>query len=125
MARRKKKNEEVEIGIGIALSFVFFACYFTRNLQITVFVLSIVLFLIRLGWLNHKRRKRERLLLTDSLALSPGEFEQRVALLLQDLGWQNVQLVGGSGDGGVDIRAAHDGFKYVVQCKRYKGLVEP
>lgn len=125
VARRKRKAQEVEIGISFILMLLFLACYVFRSLQITVLVFSIILVLARLLWLKRKQKERQRLLLADSLALSPTEFEQRVAMLLTDLGWQNVQLVGGSGDGGVDIRAENDGFRYVVQCKRYKGLVEP
>ncbi|MDW8405853.1 restriction endonuclease [Chloroflexus sp.] len=59
------------------------------------------------------------------LALSPSEFEQRVALLLEDLGWKQVVVRGGSGDRGVDITAERDGLRFIIQCKRYSKPVGP
>jgi Restriction endonuclease len=52
--------------------------------------------------------------------LSPSEFEQAVAWVLATQGYQGVEVVGGAGDLGVDIRC-HDqgGNLVVVQCKRY------
>jgi len=81
-----------------------------------------VIFLIN-QWLIDLRilRLRRRQL----LELSPSEFEQRVALLLEDLGWKNVVIRGGSGDRGVDITAERDGLRYLVQCKRYSKSVGP
>ncbi len=81
-----------------------------------------IIFLIN-QWLIELRilRLRRRQL----LELSPSEFEQRVALLLEDLGWKNVVIRGGSGDRGVDITAERDGLRYLVQCKRYSKSVGP
>ncbi len=54
-------------------------------------------------------------------ALSPSEFEQAVATLLEDLGYQKVQVVGGAGDLARDISATDEnGIPVVVQCKRYR-----
>jgi restriction system protein len=52
--------------------------------------------------------------------LSPEAFEARVGVLLSDMGWTNVQQMGGAGDRGIDLRAERDGLTYVVQCKYYK-----
>jgi restriction system protein len=78
-------------------------------------------------WVIQRRRQRarEQLLLTDAISLTPSDFERRVQLLLQDLGWEHVEHVGGAGDGGVDLRGRCDGHRYIVQCKRYKGIVSP
>ena len=58
--------------------------------------------------------------LEDLLALSPGEFEDEVARLLERQGFQDVQRVGGAGDLGVDIVCrAEAGNLVAVQCKRY------
>lgn len=75
--------------------------------------------------LEARRRARERLLRSDAYDLSPTDFEHRVAVLLKDLGWEQVERSGGSGDGGVDLRATHQGKRYVIQCKRYKRYVQP
>jgi restriction system protein len=53
-------------------------------------------------------------------ALSPEEFEQAVAGLLERDGCSQVEVVGGAGDLGADVVAlAPDGRRLVVQCKRY------
>lgn len=55
------------------------------------------------------------------LALTPQEFEKRIAELLRRQGYRDVQVVGGSGDLAADIicRTAHRQGLLVVQCKRY------
>ena len=62
---------------------------------------------------------RRNLLRRELLALTPSEFEERVRLLLEDLGWINLRLRGGSGDRGVDLEGEFQGTRYVIQCKRY------
>lgn len=52
-------------------------------------------------------------------ALSPAEFERRVAEMFTRAGFQ-ARLVGASGDGGVDVRVWRDGRRGIVQCKRYR-----
>jgi hypothetical protein len=52
-------------------------------------------------------------------ALSPAEFERFVAELFASAGYV-VRVVGGSGDGGVDVRVWRDGWTGVIQCKRYR-----
>jgi HJR/Mrr/RecB family endonuclease len=52
-------------------------------------------------------------------ALSPAEFERHVAELFAAAGYV-AHVVGGSGDGGVDVRVWRDGWCGVVQCKRYR-----
>jgi hypothetical protein len=66
--------------------------------------------------LGARRRARERLLRSDAYDLSPTDFEHRVAVLLKDLGWEQVERSGGSGDGGVDLRATHQGKRYVISA---------
>lgn len=83
--------------------------------------LTIVFFINR--WLREQRLQRLRR--QQLLDLSPSEFEQRVALLLEDLGWRQVTMRGGSGDRGVDITAERDGLRFIIQCKRYTKPVGP
>lgn len=47
------------------------------------------------------------------------DFETYIAIILQRIGYGNIQLTKGSGDQGVDIIAEKDGMKYAFQCKRY------
>jgi restriction system protein len=50
------------------------------------------------------------------------QFEHAVAYLCQRDGCTDVQVVGGAGDLGADVKAlAPDGRRIVVQCKRYAG----
>lgn len=72
-----------------------------------------------------RRRCKQHLLLTDARSLTPAQFEEQIQHLLQDLGWERVERVGGSGDGGVDLRAGYRGQRWIVQCKRYRDRVEP
>ena len=51
--------------------------------------------------------------------LSPAEFEHYVAGVFAASGYSS-SVVGGSGDGGVDVRVWRDGRCGVVQCKRYR-----
>lgn len=51
-------------------------------------------------------------------SMSPAAFERYVAELFLQAGYQ-VEHVGASGDGGVDVRVWRDGRYGVVQCKRY------
>jgi restriction endonuclease len=56
-------------------------------------------------------------------ALTPREFERYVAGWFHAQGYR-VELVGGSGDGGVDVRVWRGGRCGIVQCKRY-GPAQP
>jgi hypothetical protein len=52
-------------------------------------------------------------------AMTPAEFERHVASVFARSGYV-VRVVGGSGDGGVDVRVWRNGSRGVVQCKRYR-----
>ncbi|WP_433351703.1 restriction endonuclease [Microtetraspora malaysiensis] len=58
--------------------------------------------------------------------LSPDDFERLVGQLLSAMGYKS-QVVGGPGDGGVDILARDprpvSGRRVVVQVKKYQGMV--
>jgi restriction system protein len=78
-----------------------------------------------LGWIaaTRIRRRRWRLrreTLEGLLALTPREFEDEVAGLLESLGFREVTVSGAAGDLQADIVATDpDGLATVVQCKRY------
>lgn len=49
------------------------------------------------------------------------QFEERIRLLLERDGCEDVRIVGGAGDRGADLTAISPyGDRIVVQCKRYK-----
>ena len=51
------------------------------------------------------------------------EFERHCAKLLRKSGYTNVKVTKASGDQGVDIIASLGGYKYAIQCKKYKNPV--
>ena len=71
---------------------------------------------------------REKLL--DKLfAMDPSAFERLAQRLLREAGFRNVEVVGKSGDGGIDGVGVYQlslvSFPIYFQCKRYKGTVSP
>jgi restriction system protein len=71
---------------------------------------------------------REKLL-EKLLTMDPGAFERLAQRLLREAGFRNVEVVGKSGDGGIDGVGVYQlslvSFPIYFQCKRYKGTVSP
>jgi restriction system protein len=62
--------------------------------------------------------------------MSPASFERLARLLLLSLGFSQVENVGRSGDGGIDLMGVVKvnnvlSFRVLAQCKRYKETVGP
>jgi len=62
------------------------------------------------------------------LKIAPGQFEELVASLVSAMGYSDVEVVGQSGDGGVDVRARQTdqwghALQAIVQAKRYAKVV--
>lgn len=75
--------------------------------------------------LSLELRRKQRLASTRGIqTLSPLEFEQYVAMLFEEAGYQ-VRHSGGSGDRGVDLTVSRGGTAGIVQCKRYEDAVGP
>lgn len=128
--RRRLAKQEQTLGpfvLFLGVVFCFFGQYVAWQWGIVLLVLFISLAIVVTWWsiCSARRRQQKRLLLTDALDLSPNDFELRIQHLLRDVGWERVEQVGGSGDGGVDIRGIYQGQRCIVQCKRYRGRVEP
>lgn len=136
MSRRRYRRSSdggsavsVLIAAGAVCSWFFWPSFtqlaFPWQVAIAVLACSILLllflFAIDLFRAIHQRNLLRRAL----LALTPSEFEERVLLLLKDLGWTNLRLRGGSGDRGVDLEGEFQGQRYIVQCKRYNKAVPP
>lgn len=65
---------------------------------------------------------RYRMAAADADALDPGEYELHCAHVLRECGWK-AELVGGSGDQGVDVIAERGRVRVVIQCKKYSRSV--
>ena len=52
------------------------------------------------------------------------QFEEYVAGLLREAGWQDVTLTPATRGHGVDIIAVHGEERYAIQCKRYRSAVD-
>jgi restriction system protein len=96
---------------------------------VTLTVVAVILALLLVAavghWLGNQNRTRrpDELLCNSSLAtvdaMTGTQFEQYVANLLNLRGYRNISVVGGAGDGGVDILAADStGTRIACQCKR-------
>lgn len=69
------------------------------------------------------RRRRRRRLPSDIDLMEGHDFERYCAALLQQHGFQEVEVTRGSGDYGIDILAEKDGVTYAIQCKCYASPV--
>jgi restriction system protein len=69
------------------------------------------------------------LLIERLLALKPDAFERLAQRLLREAGFKNVEVLGRSGDGGLDgvgvYRPSLVSFPIFFQCKRYRDSVGP
>ncbi len=97
------------LAIGVILGSLSLSLPFLWTL--TVMVAGLTVFFIN-RWLRERRLQRLRR--QQLLDLSPSKFEQRVARLLEDLGWKQVTMRGGSGDRGVDITAERNGLRFII-----------
>lgn len=129
-SRRYQAAHDEAVGmIALVLGFLIYRQLSVLSFpwKIALVVLATSLLGISIVWTvrSARRRRTQSILLTDALRLTPPQFEERIQYLLRDLGWERVERVGGSGDGGVDLRAVYRGQRYIVQCKRYNGRVGP
>jgi HJR/Mrr/RecB family endonuclease len=118
------------VGQGNTVTFNIFASY---NLYFYLWALSSILWIILLiiffRWRDEKKYKEFGSVISREECLeklrkmSPDAFENYVAYLYSKIGY-NTRVVGGRGDGGVDVEAVDEkGVKHYIQCKRYKNKV--
>lgn len=92
--------------------------YYNTLLGIIAFGLSIFLAIKFLRSTPDGRSLRSRVPLL-SQGMTPEQFEHAVAERMTQDGWE-CQVMGGSGDRGIDVRAVNqDGDLAVIQCKYY------
>lgn len=135
MASRRSTRSSSDEGAGAFALFILIGAFSIYRwiemlptpwkIAIGILCLSIaLLFAWTIASLTHQFYVR-RLMHRDLMQLSPAQFEERVKLLLADLGWTRLEIRGGSGDRGVDIVGHYEGQRYIVQCKRYRKQVPP
>jgi restriction endonuclease Mrr len=73
---------------------------------------------------EEERQQRLRTL-GDWIALNATEFEHECARLLRAAGYDHVTVTQASGDGGIDVIAQSGEQRYAVQCKKYRGVIDP
>ena len=83
-----------------------------------IFIILAIVFIFNLLLVKKKKGKN-----IDIDIMSGEEFESFCAKVLQDNGFENVNITKASGDQGVDIIAFKDGVRYAIQCKRYSNSV--
>ena len=89
------------------------------NLPIIIGAAILLLCIIGIVCLKIAKRRRPR-----EIDLMEGQgFEQYCAGLLEEHGFEEVEVTRGSGDFGVDVLAQREGISYAIQCKRYDGPV--
>ena len=77
---------------------------------VVLVVLVLVIRLLKQKWLYNHSEIDE---------MEGREFEKFCARLLEQKGFQDVNITKASGDFGVDILAEKEGVTYAIQCKRY------
>lgn len=120
----------VGAGLGAGWLLVRLAAFVGAHWRAILAVLVMMILLVALaaaglGVRAHAQRQRARWLrrlanLERVDVMDGHRFEELVAELLRRDGFRSVQVIGRSGDGGVDVTArAPDGRRVAVQCKRH------
>jgi len=91
----------------------FVQVYYWQTIAVTVLILIC-------AWYSHNRKVNILRMsgIHDIDKMDGVEFENRVKLLYEDMGY-NVKKTPASGDYGADLIAKRPGEKIVIQCKRY------
>ena len=71
---------------------------------------------------ENRRRIDEAYNQDEDVPDSPLEYEHFVARIMKKDGW-DARATQGSGDQGADVIAEKDGYKVIIQCKKFKGSV--
>ncbi|MCD1258001.1 restriction endonuclease [Paenibacillus athensensis] len=126
MARRKKKQDPLDVLMQLGLLAAFFGTFFISK----SFIASIVVLLVCIGaWfailLARKMAADEKLRksgIADIDRMDGFQFEQYLGQLFKARGYK-VQVTQASGDFGADLVIEKEGRKVAIQAKRYSGNV--
>ncbi|MFH1171907.1 MAG: restriction endonuclease [bacterium] len=121
MTRRKRTQADAQQGI-IALGFIILFLIGLKNpgalwalVILGVVMVGVVVVIQRRA---RARFFQEQDTLEKLRRLTPGQFEEYVVDLFQQLGYK-MERVGGSYDGGIDVIATKGGVKHFIQCKKF------
>lgn len=103
---------------------LFFGC-----LLLDIFLFFASLIALQISWQSfpakpqrttHAVEQHFPLAIHELLRLNPDEFEALVGLVIEAMGYTQVQQIGGSGDLGADLLARNFfNLRIIVQCKRF------
>ncbi|MDQ5982728.1 MAG: restriction system protein, partial [Patescibacteria group bacterium] len=128
MARRRKRNDDVNISGLIVIAFIGTVVGYHQNSKsifwLSVLVLSIALLIVFVQlWLHlRKQAKLQKSGIHEIDIMSGLEFEKYLKLLLEQHDYSRVRLTGYY-DLSIDIIAEKDNEIWGIQAKRYKGTV--
>lgn len=87
---------------------------------IPVVLILILLLFIVFAAASHKGPRSPRIIGKPIADMSPTQYEEYVGRVMQERGFGNVQVMGGTGDFGADVLCTDTGGQKVcVQCKKY------
>ncbi|QSO47070.1 restriction endonuclease [Alicyclobacillus mengziensis] len=118
--RRGPKALRIVNFIGIAYLLYWLIHFVSTSFKVGQAFAAMGIYVLYIVWLKHQRVANLRLAGMDEIDQMDGtEFQQRMLLHFQDLGWR-AKSTKGSGNFGADlILTRPDGLKIVAQCKRY------
>ncbi|WP_278667739.1 restriction endonuclease [Acidithiobacillus ferriphilus] len=133
MRRRKKKNETVGLIFAIIALFLIVKIISDKTflegiislIGIAIFGLLLIVVVIFGYRLNRRAKIKMKLLAAGSdnpMQLTPNQYEEFCAALLENNGW-STQVTSRSSDYGADIIATKGSVRIVVQCKQWSGSV--
>ncbi len=126
--RRRKRDSGLVVllfACVVIASFMLLTCNVERIQMVAALICWVSIFAIIMICVNNPQKHLQRIQQTmqQIMGMSGLEFERYVKALLTANGYTGVKLTKASGDFGVDILAERAGWKYALQCKRYKSPV--
>lgn len=123
--RRRSRGNDALVGLAVVVGAPAYGVYWLYTNA--PWALAIVVAAIVLGIAAYVYDKRRRLRMFDPAAvniwtLSPTQYEQYCATILNKFGWR-TKLTKASGDHGVDIVAELASVKVAIQIKQYRKRV--
>lgn len=120
---KKESFAEITFKFYVFLVFVITLPMFFSNMEAALRIFFIAVSVPILIYFVYKTVQRYNFFeskntLDDLRKLTPREFEQFIAHLFQKMGYK-TEIVGGAGDGGIDVIAEKNGVKYYIQCKKF------
>ena len=108
------------VGISTALYIASFGWHFLLAWSVLVaqigLLAAIAVYLIR--WRKQVIEERRILAINNIRAMDSFEFEKRVGLIYEKLGYK-IEMRGGQSDNGIDLILRRGACKFAVQVKRY------